>query len=191
MATGGGEQSIAYCDSFGLKPTSSSSKESSATWSSPVRVAAGINHLSVELASKITPTLSAIRSEGHTTLDVETVFAQYVPHTIDLQDIVADLKTLWETQREFFAPGMLDCLVTSPIITQTGGLILQLCDRTHAESVVVQKKPVATKVYENGQVTSIRECTSSSASTMADEAFVKSQRQVGECRVAYHCCRCS
>ena len=102
----------------------------------------------------------ALSNFDHTTLDVETVFSQYVPHTIDLQDVVADLKRLWETQREFFAPGMLDCLVTSPIITQTGGLILQLCDQTQHETGIVEKKPIPTKVFENGHVTAIGECAS-------------------------------
>ena len=172
MAVGGGDALPVL--SYAPSEIPRRSQHTSATWSSPVRILPGINHLNVEISGHVNPVFSAVQSEGQSAVDVGALFAKYLPGTIDVQDILSGLKQLWETQREFLAPGMSNCLVTSPVITPTGGLILQLCDEKEAGSVVsIPNSAPAISVYGDGNISGATEvtapiCTSSLLRLMRD-----------------------
>ena len=97
-----------------------------------------------------------MRSEGQSKLDIGALFSKLLPGTIRIDDVLTGVKELG--QREFYIAAMQKCLVASPTITQTGGLILQLCDAESGGFVINDtpaKAAVVYSTYSNGHDTVI------------------------------------
>ena len=78
----------------------------------------------MQLATESPIVLSLTQSQGQS--DVEADPAEYASHSINLQDVLAELKELWEVPWSFLAPAVPESLVVIPTITKDGDVILQL-----------------------------------------------------------------
>lgn len=132
------------------------SKTSTASWTNTLRIRSDAWGLSVELVGQIKPTFSGVISEGQIAVDIERLHAKCLPSSIDVQDVLVALKGVMEGQWGFSAPGMQRCLVASPIVTKSGGIILQLC-----QNELVQGASTSTATITGTQQSTIANVLSS------------------------------
>ncbi|KAJ3536426.1 hypothetical protein NM688_g6839 [Phlebia brevispora] len=119
------------------------SSQSTASWTSTMRIASGADGLTTRIDNQINPVPKS-ENKGKPPIDIANTHKQYLPTSIDtknaLTSLTKELNDYWATL------GLGGCIVSSPMITTTGGLIMQLRSRSESSNPTLSPATPATKV---------------------------------------------
>ncbi|KAJ6457917.1 hypothetical protein C8R45DRAFT_560881 [Mycena sanguinolenta] len=102
------------------------SKRSSARWSVKMHINTEPRGLRVTVVDKVDPVFDMTEAEGQWNIDTHKLLEEHLPRVVDINEVIQDLKSIFEGAWEYSCAGSKTYTLVSPVFTETGDLIVQL-----------------------------------------------------------------
>ncbi|KAF7351634.1 hypothetical protein MSAN_01596000 [Mycena sanguinolenta] len=102
------------------------SKRSSARWNVKMHINTELGGLRVTIVDKVDPVFDMTEAEGQWDIDTHKLLEEHLPRIIDVQEVIRDLKDVFEGAWQYSCAGTKVYSLVSPVFKENGDLIVQL-----------------------------------------------------------------